>query len=92
MGEVSEVGEWDWEERVWGWGWCSDRDSHVEECLSCREQVVLGHTLSLSLSLNMGFSVLFGVFDSVGLCPFSHFNNSFSLLFSSILLLLTTVK
>jgi len=41
--------EWDWEERVWGWGWCSDRDSHVEECLSCREQVVLGHSLSLSI-------------------------------------------
>lgn len=36
------------------WGWCSDRDSHVEECLSCREQVELGHT-----TLYYGLSLLY---------------------------------
>jgi len=52
----------------------------------------------LSLSLNMGFSDLFGVFDSVGLCPFSLTLMTYitpislSLLFSSILLQLYCCK
>ncbi|KAK7327849.1 hypothetical protein VNO77_21942 [Canavalia gladiata] len=47
MMRMDEVGEWDWGLKGGVWVWCSDRDSHVEGCLSCREQVELGHTLDM---------------------------------------------
>lgn len=71
-----------------GLGWCSERDSHVEWCLSSREQVKLGHLEKMGFFFPL-LCGLVGVFDYVVaawalLCCGTSFNKSATIIFCGV--------